>query len=116
MVIGERLRELRAKKTLAEFAENLNVSGSQISAIETGKSNMSFDLAERICDQYNCTMDWLVRGIGVRDGSQSKVEQPPSEYIRELERKLMKTQEELLEYKTRENESLKNNQSVSTAQ
>ena len=100
--IGDRVRSLRGRKTLAEFAENLGVGGSQISAIETGRSKMSFELAERICDIYSCTMDWLIRGVGTRDGSPVKADKEPSDsYITikkdellDLYKKLNKKQED----------------------
>lgn len=63
MTIGERVRQLRGKKSLAEFGSEIGVSATQMSRIETDQSKPSLDLAEKICDKYNVTLDWLLRGI-----------------------------------------------------
>lgn len=103
MTVGERVRLLRDKKTLAEFAENLGVSGSQISAVETGKSKMSFELAEKICSLYDCTMDWLIRGIGERRNNESNglIDEPKSEYV-------TIKKDELIELLIQANKNIKN--------
>ncbi|NBB18810.1 helix-turn-helix domain-containing protein [Runella sp. CRIBMP] len=98
--IGDRVRSLRGRKTLAEFAENLGVGGSQISAIETGRSKMSFELAERICDLYNCTMDWLIRGVGTREVSaEPKVQEADNEFIKIRKDDLILLQQQALRNK-----------------
>lgn len=98
--IGDRVRSLRGRKTLAEFAENLGVGGSQISAIETGRSKMSFELAERICDIYNCTMDWLIRGVGTREVfAEPKVQEADNEFIKIRKDDLILLQQQALRNK-----------------
>ena len=120
---GERLKVLRGKKTLAEFAEPLLVSGSQISAIETGKSQMSIDLAKRICDLYGCTMDWLIRGIGTQDGTAPKVVEVQGDYVMVpkdellgLYRKLNQQQEQEIVKLQKEAQKTKNIEVVSAGQ
>lgn len=62
MTIGERIRELRGRMTLAEFGQFFDVGASNISGIEKGHSKPSFELAEKICQHFNVSMDWLIRG------------------------------------------------------
>lgn len=81
MPINQRIKELRGKMTLKEFVEPLGVSMAAISSIENGRSNLSLDLAEKICEVYGCSMDWLVRGIGTKNGETAKVEEPKADYI-----------------------------------
>ncbi|TDB64375.1 helix-turn-helix domain-containing protein [Arundinibacter roseus] len=63
MSISKRIRQLRGEKNLTEFGAELGVSGQQISKIETGNSTPSVDLAMKICEKYNVSMDWLFRGV-----------------------------------------------------
>jgi len=64
MTIGDKIKQLRGPMTLKEFAEIFQVSPSNISGIENNHSNPSFELASKICEHFNCTMDWLIRDIG----------------------------------------------------
>lgn len=64
MTTGERIRELRGKLTLEDFSQKFEVSAQQISRLENDKSGISPELAIKICDVYNCSLDWLLRGIG----------------------------------------------------
>lgn len=64
----ERLHKLRKevlKLSCAEFAKSLNVSGGQISKIETNVSNLSERLANDICDKYHVNYQWLMDGEDV---------------------------------------------------
>jgi DNA-binding XRE family transcriptional regulator len=57
--VKDRLKELRGELTQATFAEKFGVVAVTISQIEKGKQNPSWDLALRICEEFNCSMDWL---------------------------------------------------------
>ncbi|WP_064198422.1 MULTISPECIES: helix-turn-helix domain-containing protein [Emticicia] len=57
--VKDRLKELRGELTQAAFAEKFGVVAVTISQIEKGKQNPSWDLALRICEEFNCSMDWL---------------------------------------------------------
>lgn len=71
MTIGERIRKLRDRLTLAEFGQLFNQGASNISSIEKGNSNPSFDLAVKICEHFGVSMDWLIRGV---DDGMSNIE------------------------------------------
>lgn len=99
MSIGQRVKELRGHLTLAEFAEPLGVSTSSIHAIEIGKSKPSYDVAFKICELYECSLDWLLRGIGTKNGaSPSKIEE--TDVITIKKDKYISLLEELNETKT----------------
>lgn len=76
MTVGQRLREVRGTKTLNEFSEKLGVKASNISNIENGRSLMSVDLAIKISELYNVSLDWLLRGTGTRDGAPPQASDP----------------------------------------
>ena len=57
--VKDRLKELRGELTQAIFAKKFGVVAVTISQIENGKQNPSWDLALRICKEYDCSMDWL---------------------------------------------------------
>lgn len=104
MSIGERLRELRGRRTLKEFSEPLGVSATAISNIENNRSEPSNDLTIKICDLYGCTMDWLIRGVGTKEGSPAKAQEPPSDYVTiskdeliQLQRQAIKNKDERIE-------------------
>ncbi|AEI46755.1 hypothetical protein Runsl_0303 [Runella slithyformis DSM 19594] len=63
---------------------------------------------------HNVNLDWIYGKI--ESSKPVFLEDKEENKVRELERKLMKIQEELLDYKTRENEKLKNNPTVSAGQ
>lgn len=115
MSVGERLREVRGMRTLEEFSKLLGVKGSNISSIENGRSKMSLDLAEKICEVYGCTMDWLVRGIGTRDGSPPKVEEEQGDYVKvhkdeliQLQRQAIRNKDERIEDLLKQVQTAKN--------
>lgn len=111
MSIGTRIKKLRGEKNLADFGAELGVSGQQISKIEHGNSSPSLELATKICEYYNVTMDWLIRGVE----NQNIVEEPRSDYISISKDELLKLQrlaldktERELDERTRQVEQLKN--------
>lgn len=63
---GERLREARKTLglTLEDFGKNLGVKKNAISAIETGKNNLTDQMAKAICREYNIDYFWLTEGSG----------------------------------------------------
>ncbi|MDD6194859.1 MAG: helix-turn-helix transcriptional regulator [Lachnospiraceae bacterium] len=62
----DRIRELREHYGLsqAQFAQRINRSPGFISLVETGRSNLSREVVERICAVYGVDEGWLVNGKG----------------------------------------------------
>lgn len=96
MSISERVRELRGNKTLEEFATPLGVTASNVSAIEKGRLKLSMDLAIKISETYNCSMDWLTKGIGEKSIGNAPVSDST---VREIEQKYVKALEEIISLK-----------------
>lgn len=62
----DRIREIREHYGLyqAQFAQRINKSPGFISLVETGRSNLSRAVVERICAIYGVDEAWLVDGKG----------------------------------------------------
>lgn len=110
MSIGNRIRDLRGREKLEDFADRFKVTASQISRIENGKSGISSDLAIAICEHYNCSLDWLMRGIGTYEieSNSNQTNEPENEYkskyinLLEKHNKLLEEKNEKLEQRSRE--------------
>ncbi len=70
MSIGDRIRSLRGKRSLAELGKELEVSATQLSRIETDQSKPSIELAGKICDLYGVSLDWLFGRSDEKDPDQ----------------------------------------------
>ncbi|PWJ55069.1 helix-turn-helix protein [Dyadobacter jejuensis] len=86
---------------MAEFGTELGVSAQQISKIETDQSKPSFELADKICEKYGVTLDWLMRGIETPKTETSKPTNDSGDFITvskdefiELQRMALKRQQE----------------------
>lgn len=74
MSLAERLRELRAKKTvsLQAVADAIGVSKPHVWELEKGKAkNPSLDLLKKIADFYGVTLDYLA---GINEQGSSKLQ------------------------------------------
>jgi transcriptional regulator with XRE-family HTH domain len=67
MTQGERLRRLRKEElhlTLDRFGEKVGVGKSAISEIESGRNNLTGQMARAICREFNVNEKWLLTGEG----------------------------------------------------
>lgn len=63
--IGERVRAMRLAFTsdsLRTFAQKMGVSPMAVSGWETGFRRIPVESAERYCDMFGVTLDWIYRG------------------------------------------------------
>ena len=62
--IATRLRHTREALGLKqrEFARRANLKANRYSQYESGTRSLTIDAAQRICDEYGVTLDWLYRG------------------------------------------------------
>jgi transcriptional regulator with XRE-family HTH domain len=62
--IGQRLTQAREAFgcTQAEFARQARVSNSAYNQYERGKKRPAVDQANRLCDAYQLSLDWIYRG------------------------------------------------------
>ena len=65
-LLGERLLALREEKSLSQkaVADLLNVTRTQISDIENGKSGTTLDRFYQLCEFYRVSADYL---LGITD-------------------------------------------------
>lgn len=61
-MLGEKLKELRAKQglTQATFAKIFNISSGTIAMWETGKRTPDIEMLNRIAEYFGVTLDYLV--------------------------------------------------------
>lgn len=65
--MNNRIKELRKKDlklTQSEFAKPLEITGSAISYIESGKAVPDGKTINLICSSYNVNREWLEQGVG----------------------------------------------------
>ena len=64
MSIGERILKIRKEKKLTQesLAKKLYISRTKLSKIENDTSTINTDLAKRICEALDITLDYLVYG------------------------------------------------------
>ena len=77
VAVGQRLTCLREhhQKTRAEFAESVRVDPTSYGRIEKGLKPLKADMAYRIAERWNVSMDFLYRGslVGLPDNLADKV-------------------------------------------
>lgn len=73
--IGDRIRQIRGKKSRADFAAELDIHPQTLYMYEKGKRVVDVDLLQQICLKYGVSVEWLVfgdDGIQVAGGPQDK--------------------------------------------
>jgi transcriptional regulator with XRE-family HTH domain len=67
--IGQRIAKLRKERgiTQVQFAEIMNISVKHCSAVERGASCYSFDKLIEVASYFDCSVDYLLRGIDEND-------------------------------------------------
>lgn len=103
MSVGQRIKELRGRMSQIDFAKQFGVTSSTISGIEAGKSIPSVELATKICELYNCSLDWLLRGVGEKKNESTEIAQKQYPIVDELMTKYLKVLEENSELQKRLN-------------
>ncbi len=107
--VKDRLKELRGELTQAVFAEKFGVVAVTISQIEKGKQNPSWDLALRICEEFNCSMDWLQGRSEIRQIQVFASDAYKDKYYDQLEKnsafkdKIIQLHEQLLTFSLNKN-------------
>lgn len=117
MTMGKKVRLVRQMFGLGqkEFADKIDISQAQLSKIEADRQELTARGLYVLQSEFRIDADWLF-GRVESNVPLFKEEKKEDDKIRELEQKLMKAQEQIIEYKTRENERLKNNPLVSSGQ
>lgn len=68
--MGQRLKELRKKYkyTQQDVADFLDISQSLLAKVEKGERNLKLTKLLKLCDVYNCSIEYLVYGEGSKYG------------------------------------------------
>ena len=66
MTLGDRIKAVRksAGLTQIDFGRRLQITGSSVSTMESGKSNPSRQTLAMICAEFGVSEDWLISGTG----------------------------------------------------
>ncbi len=62
MDIGDRIRQVRDKRSRAEFAEALGIHPQTLYMYEKGKRVADVDLVRELCSKFNVSVEWLIFG------------------------------------------------------
>lgn len=98
--LGDRIKYLRGDKSQRWLADKLSIPQTTLSNYENNKSELNFAMIETLTTIFRVNTDWLLFGRGpMKPGA--TVEAPPQEgkqdeRVRELERQLAETKEELI--------------------
>lgn len=92
---GERVKILRKSLhlTLEKFGDRLGLKNNTISAIETGRNNLTDSLAKLICREYNVNYLWLTEGVGemINESADSVIDEVVDIYhLKQNEEKFLK--------------------------
>ncbi len=50
--------------TQVEFADILEIKQNHLSNIEKGERNITLDIAQKLCNYFDLSLDWLIRDKG----------------------------------------------------
>ncbi|MBQ7232779.1 MAG: helix-turn-helix transcriptional regulator [Bacillales bacterium] len=59
-MIGQRLKELRGKKTQAEIAEQIGISRARYSHYENGRNNPDVEIIKKLAEYYGVSIEHII--------------------------------------------------------
>lgn len=62
MDIGDRIRQIRGRRSRAEFAEGLGIHPQTLYMYEKGKRVVDVELVRGLCEKFNVSVEWLIFG------------------------------------------------------
>lgn len=82
--IGQRIRKERHLRHISQetLASDLDVSANYIGDIERGKRPVSLNMAEKLCQYFHLTLDYLYRGLTPKNPAVHMLQE--SDPLREL--------------------------------
>lgn len=83
---GQRIRRERNRLGISQetLASDLNISVNYLGDMERGKRPVSLNMAEKLCEYFHLTLDYLYRGISPEIQSMLLQESDPRRELREL--------------------------------
>lgn len=83
MDIGDRIRQIRGRRSRAEFAEELGIHPQTLYMYEKGKRVVDVELVRDLCDKFQVSVEWLIFGDrqlqSLREGPAPEAPPPPAE-------------------------------------
>lgn len=62
MDIGDRIRQIRGRRSRAEFAEALGIHPQTLYMYEKGKRVVDVELVRDLCEKFQVSVEWLIFG------------------------------------------------------
>lgn len=64
VAIGARIKQLRSAKHISqtEFSKILQITQTHLSNLETGKSGLTLNCVIALCNEFDCSADYLIFG------------------------------------------------------
>ncbi len=74
---GARIKQLREEKGLTqiELADKLKISNSTIAMYETNKREPSDDMKLKMCELFDCSLDYLVGRTNIRNPQEINIDE-----------------------------------------
>jgi len=91
----------------SDFAKELGISQSKVSKVQAGTQKITPEIFGAIIERFNVNPLWLLGKIGSNDKIVFNEDVVPKEELEKEKQEKYKLMEELLMYKSRENEELK---------
>lgn len=65
VAIGARIKQLRQAKKISQtdFSKILNITQTHLSNLETGKSGLTLNCVIALCNEFDCSADYLIFGV-----------------------------------------------------
>lgn len=101
MSYGQKIREIRRRELLSQeaFAERVGVSRSVISQIEIDRINPTLDTLKKIAEEFNVSIDFLMRGEKGYDQSEEEERVFQKNYFSNLSAKKDDTRHHWMKWK-----------------
>jgi transcriptional regulator with XRE-family HTH domain len=87
MDIGDRIRQIRGRRSRAEFAEELGIHPQTLYMYEKGKRVVDVELVRDLCDKFQVSVEWLIFGdrelqsLRESPGPEAPSAPPPAERV-----------------------------------
>ena len=78
--IGKRIRQIRGKMTLPEFAKHFNMHGQTLSRYEKGYNAPDAFFFKKICEDFNIEARWLLLGEDPIRPGEAGIKETPADY------------------------------------
>lgn len=73
-IVGKRIKQMRLEMKLkkSDFAKKINISSSAVNLYENGQRIPNDNIKKRICNFFNCSLDYLCGITDIKDSFKDK--------------------------------------------